>query len=408
MFLHIIPDEKFIDSAYAAFETAAPNNNKFVIVGDKVKDLVHINSFTPERVTLAEALSNEFIITLETYRLIFIHSLDRNAKLIIHASQRNRINYIWIGFGYDYYNLVFSKNELYLPETARSLMLSHKTHLISKKTIKTRIAVAAKNPKNLISSIKFKLLNHRINKNNSMHVIKKISVFSPVLPEEYKIIDKKFGSIIPAYATWNYGTTARLFHDFTSVKEYAPTEKHTKREFVIVGNCATPENNHLDTFILLKNINYSGKIICPLSYGNDDYSKTVKEKGTLMFGANFIALTTFMPLIDYFALFQNASALIISSIRQQGLGNIYMALYSGCNVVLHQKNPAYLNLTSNGFKILTTLDIKNSKSLTEPSSQAAINKKISAQLCSLSRHNKMTHDFIKACLHITTTTTMSP
>ena len=128
--------------------------------------------------------------------------------------------------------------------------------------------------------------------------------------------------------------TSNVFSPVTDENDkYKPGEPL----IIMVGNSATPTNNHSAAFdILYACRNENIKIVCPLSYGIPDYAQTVEAAGRAMFGEHFSAITDYMPLQKYLELLNQVDIAIFSHTRQQAMGNTIALLGSGKTVFLNQ------------------------------------------------------------------------
>src|SRR5690606_19822669 len=109
-------------------------------------------------------------------------------------------------------------------------------------------------------------------------------------------------------------------------------------------NSNSLENNHLEVFDLLKNVELPTEmnLIVPLSYGNDvNYKTTVLGIGENLFGHRFLPLIHFMTREQYMDTLATCSAAVFYHFRQQAMGNILALLYLGARVYLCQKNPLF-------------------------------------------------------------------
>jgi hypothetical protein len=131
----------------------------------------------------------------------------------------------------------------------------------------------------------------------------------------------------------------------------------TKKEslpVILLGNSANPINNHIDVLIELKKINYTGQIICPLSYGGTpNYIKKIIEFGQLNFGESFKPLISYLPLEEYNNLIMNCDIGIFNSYRQSGGANIVQLLENGKTVYLSSKNPLFNYFNTIGCKVFS-------------------------------------------------------
>ena len=160
---------------------------------------------------------------------------------------------------------------------------------------------------------------------------------------------------------------------------------------ILIGNSATLSNNHLDIFDIIKNTN--SKMIVPLSYGAygyQDYKERVIYQGNKLFKDNFHAIKSFLPIQEYDKILMSCNTMIMYHIRQQALGNIYMALYLGMRVFLNKKSITYKYMNDIGmiiFELEKDFDLvgielnKNQKDINKElviklQGEEAINRKI--------------------------------
>lgn len=318
MILHVVHDEKFIDAAYRAFEEASPGNNEFAIFSKK-QTLCYIKK-TPVRFILQTAfLSRKFINSLKNYEMIVLHFLDE-AKMQLLVRADKSVKFVWIGWGGDYYDLITGDaTKLLKPKT---LSLHRGCHLsASPLSLKSKI-------KGMIKRIIYKKIDKR-------QIVQRINFFAPVLYEDYELLVQALPDFAPRYLPWNYGTLEDdIIQGFRDHVVYG--------NGILVGNSASYENNHIDTFDNLSSFDLgSRQIICPLSYGDQQYREIVIKAGVQQFGESFMPITDFMSIEDYVQLLSSCSTVIMGHLRQQALGNIVIMIYLGAKVFLDKRNPVY-------------------------------------------------------------------
>ncbi|MDW7773853.1 MAG: TDP-N-acetylfucosamine:lipid II N-acetylfucosaminyltransferase [Desulfobulbaceae bacterium] len=328
-----MPDEKFIDAAYRIFEEVNPDNNLFVLVSDGNEFLQYIKNTPITRVTKQEFLSTDFIKTLRLYDMVVLHYLD-NLKIQLLARSHNSVNFVWLGWGADYYDLITGDT--------RKLLKPLTYELFKKQYVRKSIRV--------IKRIIKKLFLEHVSKSQ---VINKIRFFAPVLFEDYLLVKKTIPHFRPKYISWNYGTLEddmiRGFEDY-SVSD----------DNILIGNSATYPNNHLDTFELLKNLQLSGrKIFCPLSYGDSVLKKNIIKIGHKIYGENFFPIKNFLPSEEYINLISSCSVVIMNHLRQQALGNIVIMIYLGAKVFLDEQNPVYCFFKKQGTFVFSMDDLSS-------------------------------------------------
>lgn len=119
---------------------------------------------------------------------------------------------------------------------------------------------------------------------------------------------------------------------------------------VFLGHSAYSENNQFDVFKALKDNNFKGQIICPVSYGSKEYAEKLIEYGTGLFGRKVTFIKDYLSQKEYNTQMQKADFYINNSIIQQGVGNLITALYIGKKVFLNEKGKVYEYLLHLGIK----------------------------------------------------------
>jgi len=127
-----------------------------------------------------------------------------------------------------------------------------------------------------------------------------------------------------------------------------------KSEFTIiqVGNSADPSNEHVAVFEKLKKFKDENiKLVVPLSYGDEDYTKEVVQVGYDIFGDKFYPLLEFMDFKKYLKLLSEIDIAIFNHDRQQAMGNITTLLGLGKKVYLRKDVITWNYLTEVGVKV---------------------------------------------------------
>lgn len=336
--LHLTPDEKFTDIAYKSFESVAPLCNTFLtpLYSRKLKYIKE----TPVEFINPLSFKNPFFIkSLEKYDLIVLHSFNWfNREVVAHSSIP--LKFVWIGMGFDYYDIIYEDNESLYQEKTKEIV---KNLPNKKNTTYNLIKTSAKN-----------IFGKNLEKEA---IVKKIKFFSPVLENEYDMVASKFSFNFPEYIDWNYGVMEKMIEG--KMKHYNINDNN-----ILVGNSASATNNHLEVFEFLKTQNLNGKkIICPLSYGDFEYARILKNKGNAYFGNSFLSLDEYMPYEDYISLISSCANVIMNHHRQQGVGNISAMLYMGAKVFLNKINPLYSYYKERGALIFEMDELYNDSSL---------------------------------------------
>lgn len=340
--LHLAINEKFIDHAYISFENVAPGLNDFFIFFDEYHSYIKQTPYTAVRAR--DRLGLSLYKKIAAYDLVVVHSLHPFWISVINGCRQD-VTFVWVGWGYDYYDLLYpDKQSMLLPLTAQEF---------------AQPAIAKNSKKRHLPG----LLQHWLEKirlnPDKQAAIEKIALFSPVLPNEYPLIQAAFqGAQFPAQVQWNYGSLEEVL-----LKGFIDRQICGKN--ILLGNSASASCNHLDilswlsTSAALK----AQQVICPLSYGDSRYAASIKQAGMQLLPGNFQPLTDFMPLSQYLDLVSSCSHLIMNHVRQQGVGNILIMLYLGAMVFLREENPCYDYFRQQGFVLYSVQQLQQQPEL---------------------------------------------
>ena len=130
---------------------------------------------------------------------------------------------------------------------------------------------------------------------------------------------------------------------------------------ILLGNSATESNCHIDMLdVLSKFKNENICIYVPLSYGNMEYAKKVKEYGSKIFRDKIVYIEKFMDRRQYFSLLARMQVTIFNHDRQQALGNIFAILFLGKKVYLRQGTAMWSEITNSWkYHVFSTEEIEN-------------------------------------------------
>lgn len=335
--LHIISDEKFPDAAYRQFEEVAPGASTFILPGRKAP-IRHLKEIAPVRVPKLSFLNPRFIKSLERYDAVILHSMSGFAlELIGRASRETK--FVWIGMGYDYYGLIY-KNPYD--------MLGHETESIIKEVMP---AFGRKGPRNPIKKLLRPFFYSNARKKKEL--IQRVDIFCPVLPSESESLKSALGQFQPKTITWNYGAQSSLIDSDSDLEWVSGTN-------ILVGNSATPTNNHIEIFRVLNRIQLpvSSRIVVPLSYGNARYREKIVKLGYEFFGERFQPITEFIDFDQYVSLLHSCSVMVMNHKRQQGAGNVGIGVYLGAKVFINPCSPLYDYYRNIGLRVFSVTDLE--------------------------------------------------
>lgn len=321
---HIVIDDKFIDMGLRQFEEVAPGLNYPVILGRK-RALQYVRNEALNFLSVDDAARS--LGSSECAAVVF-HSLpDAHLPLLRSVPEGKPV--FWLGWGYDYYARLLAKaypEGLLLPQT-RSLLTQLPSSGVFSKLNRISRAIARRV---LGKTARF-----------TPEMLSRIDYFCPVLDTEYRMVRELNPGFAPQYLGWNYGTV----EDDLAVK----SESRLGLD-ILVGNSATPENNHLEIFDLLRGRGdlQGRRIIVPLSYGDAAYREKIIAAGHEYFGDRFQPLMAFMPNTQYIDLLNSCGYVIFNHLRQQAMGNTLIMMMKGARVFMHSQSPAYRWLTDKG------------------------------------------------------------
>lgn len=316
-------------------------NRFLVFVDDTSEPLKHLRPFDGLRVVHRRRYFGSPSVDddLAWCDCLIVHYLDtRGARMILAAPRRARV--VWSGWGGDYYDLLpDSDRELLAPGTMRLLARTRRpsNSLFQRVRDEFREGATAIRRRMALSLI------HR--------AIHRVELFSAPIPEDFAVLARVTGSAVHAqFHQLNY---ASVEHTFSN----GPGQ--LTGDDILVGNSATPTNNHVDVFDLLARIDLgSRRIIVPLSYGDQSYRDAVISYGEELFGDRFVPIVSYMPLAEYNALIAGCSISVMGHLRQQALGNVAAMLRLGAKVFLDEKNPLRASLLRRGAVVPGLSDLR--------------------------------------------------
>lgn len=333
--LHLANDEKFIDQAIKSFERVAPGANDLYIYSRKPLRFVR----SPAKIcSIVDIVTGKISKGLSGHDVVIIHSLDPVWYKTILKLPKD-IPVVWLGWGYDYYDIIYgSRERMFLPLTSMELQ--------------------KKLPQGGFRKIIKSLIRKALFPTKKSKIIRRLNFFSPVLPAEYGMVNDKYSSgAFPEYALWNYGN---LEEDL--VKGFADAQ--VTGSSILVGNSASPENNHIDSFFLLLSLGVDDrKIVAPLSYGDAQYKDLILVKGRELLDVRFEPLIDFMPISEYVRVLESCGFVVMNHIRQQAVGNIVIMLYLGAKVFLRKECPTYAYFLDQGAVIFSIQDLEKNPDL---------------------------------------------
>lgn len=315
-FLHIMPDDKFLDYFIQQSEEVAPGASVYWVKLNNTNKPQFVKSELIEAFIWNQRTNEELINYANKFDQVFIHSFTLNMANFL-LGIRSTLPVTWMFWGYDGYGYTSNDRKWFLPATwslkKRIIKRNINTHAFFRQlTIKYR-------------SIKDSIITRKI--------LRRINCCATWVKYDYEMI--RYINPKMKWVDYNYYSFSQLGLDLIQSKE-------NSYEKIWIGNSAAFTNNHADALHELKKMNWQGEIYMPLSYGDTPpYRDEIIRLGKAYFGENFHPITEFMSLDKYQQLINNCGILWMNHIRQQAAGNILAALYLGKAVILHPASNLY-------------------------------------------------------------------
>lgn len=381
--LHLFPDDKkFVIVAAEIFDTCKETENSFRVISAHVTDARKFFSdkqnirVVNKRYVSSKALNED----LTWCDCLVVHFMDGlKAKAIMRAP--DHLPVVWSGWGGDYYDL--------LPQGGVNLLGDETQKFV--KTLDRLNGWSATKLKRRMTSIARRIRNEVLYTPWINKAIKRVDFFSSPFPEDFDLLQTHFGNYFQAaYTRVFYGSVERT---------YIPGGQSIYGNNILVGNSATPTNNHIEVFKILSSIDLGDRnIMVPLSYGDADYRDAIITYGHSLFGDRFQPIVEFMPLEKYNTLIAQCSVVVMGHRRQQGGGNTVTQLYKGAKVFLDESNTVYQYLKKRGAFVNTLNELQEGEaSIFEPltETQKRKNREVVEAYSSNSVVSRAMNDFVQ-------------
>lgn len=338
--LHFASDEKVIPLIQGLFEEALPGQSEFRVHAEG-GPLRHVRPGPGVRQVgreyFASAAARE---DLQRCDCLVIHGLTPYFAPALRQLPEG-VLVLWAGWGFDYYDLLEERiGPLVLPRTRR---LQRGGRTLDRLRYLARVDA----PLAKVWGALRRALQPR-----SPHPVREFAhrfdLFS-VTPGEVELVRGALPQLHADYHMLVYATT----EDTLAVgPDMAGPD-------LLVGNSATPTNNHAEVFDALARVDLSGRrVLVPLNYGSAAYAEAVCRLGRQRFGDAFVPLRTFLPLAEYHDVTKTCGTVIMNHRRQQAVGTLSAALYKGARVVLRPESPVYAFYSKMGITLGSIDDLE--------------------------------------------------
>jgi hypothetical protein len=324
--VHIFTEDTFIGSV-KRFNCTFFSNTTILISNDTTNTNSLIKGVHVFRFTLRE--SEEIINVCSTADLVVIHGLCR-----IKAPIVNKLP-IGLKIGLRFYGGELYKridDRFYTKLTIKQLKLKPYNSVLF-------------SLRKSLSQIKSFLLGKPTDNKIFWEAFSRFEFFFGLFEDEYLFL-KSIWPKLPMFIQLPYAKAA--------LPQFVIQEK---KNILIIGNSRSPFNNHFDIFKTFDRCRFFNRyeVILPFNYGHETaYSHQLRK--TFEKYSNIKLLSSFLERDDYEKLFKESSTLIINTLRQMAMGNIFIALRYGLKVYLNRGNLAYHWLKDEGF-IISTVDL---------------------------------------------------
>lgn len=346
MVLNIISDDKFTPFLQGLFAEAAPESSLFRVITSNPKLVFAVNNSSTEAVDSTYFVSKNFRKDLERATCVIFHTLTLEYALAALRIPKH-IPIVWRGWGFDYYG--------YLEANGLNLVLPSTSMILEKPSLLHRV-FTKRSPKLLLLS----LLSRTVGTFVINNFISRVNHFSCCVPDDYDALKRALPNMSAQFMPLNYYSSEDVFLHGDNIQDLSENN-------ILLGNSASPTNNHIEAMSLLSELGIQGrKVIVPLSYGDEGYRKNVIRVGEKLLGESFVPLTKFVSLPEYNQIVSSCSNVMMNHVRQQAIGNISATLLRGGKVFLRSENSIYKYYTRLGIKLFNcpadlTLDNLDSK-----------------------------------------------
>ncbi len=334
--VHLFPKSPFLLFVVSLFEEVRPGQNSFLVLSDSTGiDPRSVGAASVEAIGTGPEGQERVRELLSETGLLIAHSMNTFSAEMF-ATAPSHVVRVWSGWGGDYYGNA---------RDASAGLLGMRSRLLTMKSRDWRQWAE--------SVYATRWLNELYST-----AAASAQYFSAPVPTDQPVFARRFPSFRGEYHQLHYASVENA---------YSLPPDRVRGDDILVGNSATPENNHLEVFAILRSVGVgSRRVIAPLSYGAPRYARDVEAAGRRSFGEQFVALREFMPLDEYSALLARCGTVIMGHRRQQGLGNIVRAVWQGAHVYLDNRNPISQYLRELGISV-ETLQSLRSRGLPEES-----------------------------------------
>lgn len=340
--LHFCPDDKFMAFVQECFETVFPGASRFRVRGRRGTGPEYLRAGPDvERVGSSYWRSHRVRAEMADADCLVINFMHpRFAEAVKLAPPRLLV--IWVGWGADYASLLQPyTGALCLPQTTELVRRLPGRLLARTGQESSRISFAIDAGLRRLKTV------CRGPRASLADVIGRID-YAWVHAEEQAYLERA----LPGFSRRYH----RMFC-FSAERTFAVGPERMDGEDILIGNSATPTNNHLELFDELGRLDLGDRrLIAPLSYGNSRYGDMIARIGVKRFGRRFVPLRSYMPPEEYYGYLRRCGTVIMNHVRQQAGTTVATALYKGAKVYLRDENPLLSFYRKMGIRVSSVPD----------------------------------------------------
>ncbi|SMP07005.1 4-alpha-L-fucosyltransferase glycosyl transferase group 56 [Desulfurobacterium pacificum] len=187
-------------------------------------------------------------------------------------------------------------------------------------------------------------------------LIKRIRHFVTYLKADYEYVKQYYGAEGEFHECLVYPSNV-----FRQIVKSENLRSGSEELNILVGNSATPENNHIWIFDKIKKLGTKKifNVYVPLSYGDFRYANYVISEGTKLFGNRFYPLMDFIPYEEYLRFLFTIDIALFAHDRQQAMGNTIALLGMGKKVFMKRGTSQWRLFNELGIRIFDIKDLSD-------------------------------------------------
>lgn len=307
MILQVIFDDQFGDYVIDQFRDYR-DQTRVVLVTSVAVALEYVHKISQNDVIVYGSPEyKELIANLKNYKAVIMHGLFSYIQydIIRHLPQGTKL--AWVLWGTEIYS-------------RKDTVLSHLAPI-------TKFLVRVKQYKDYCVG------EQRVLEEVPLDILKRVDYMLGSSMEIYEDAKAYIGNPNMKHLQYSYFTLERLIGEDL-------INKTVNGNNILLGNSATPENNHMEIMMRLKYIGIpqDSRLIIPLSYNTLWIKNMVVKIGRYLFGNQCFPLLEYMPRTEYNQLVQSCSVFITNHHRPNAFGNTLTALWIGARVYASKSN----------------------------------------------------------------------